>query len=173
MVPFTTRLLKFEKQGEKTGWTYIVVPHDIAESLKPGNKKSFRVKGTLDQFPIRLVALLPMGDGTFIMAVNASMRKGISKKVGAMVKVMIEADASAIRPSKDFLDCLGDEPAALDFFHQLPKGHQNYFSKWIESAKTAATKTKRIALAVNALAKGDGFPEMMRAEKKRKEDLGF
>ena len=35
------------------------------------------------------------------------------------------------------------------------------------------TKAKRIAMAVNALAKGMGFPEMLRAHKKEKEQFGL
>ncbi len=81
---------KFEKQGEKTGWTYIEVPADIAQKLKPGNKKSFRVKGKLDNYKITGVSLLPMGGGSFIMALNAGMRKGIGKRHGAMLKVQLD-----------------------------------------------------------------------------------
>jgi hypothetical protein len=40
-----------------------------------------------------------------------------------------------------------------------------YFSKWIEEAKTSQTKTKRIAMAVTALGLGQGYPEMIRANK--------
>jgi uncharacterized protein YdeI (YjbR/CyaY-like superfamily) len=69
--------------------------------------------------------------------------------------------------------CLEDETAAFTAFKALTTGHQIYFSKWIESAKTEATKAKRIAMAVNALEKGWGFPEMLRANKKEKEQLGL
>ena len=41
MIRYTTSLLKFDKQGEKTGWTYIVIPADIAQQINPGIKKSF------------------------------------------------------------------------------------------------------------------------------------
>jgi hypothetical protein len=41
MVQFTTTIKQFGKQGEKTGWTYIEIPADIAEKLIPGNKKGF------------------------------------------------------------------------------------------------------------------------------------
>jgi uncharacterized protein YdeI (YjbR/CyaY-like superfamily) len=48
----------------------------------------------------------------------------------------------------------------------LSGSHQKYFSKWIESAKTAQTKTKRILMAVTALGQGKGYPEMIRMNKK-------
>jgi hypothetical protein len=166
MVKYTTTILKFEKQGEKTGWTYIEVPADIAEKLKPGNKRSFRVKGKLDSYAISGIALLPMGGGSFIMALNADMRKGIGKRYGAMLKVQLEEDKKGFVFNKDFMDCLNDEPTAIEFFKSLPGSHQKYFSKWIDSAKTDPTKTKRIAWAVTALAKKQGYAEMIRSHKR-------
>lgn len=171
MLKFTATLLKFDEQGEKTGWTYIEIPVELAQRLKPGNKKSFRVKGRLDNFPIASVALMPMGEGDFVMAVNAGMRKGIGKRKGAQISVQLEVDDAPIPLSADLLGCLEDEPKALDFYKSLSKGHQNYFSKWIESAKTEPTKAKRIAQAVNALSKGLHFGHMVRALKAEKNSL--
>src|SRR5215831_3491584 len=92
MIQFTTTLLQFAEQGEKTGWTYIRISAKLAGQLKPGNKKSFRVKGKLDDYVIKGVALMPMGDGEFIMPVNGTMRKGIGKRKGATVKVQLQED---------------------------------------------------------------------------------
>ena len=171
MVEYTTTLLKFDKQGEKTGWTYIEISSDIAQQLKPNNKKSFRVKGKLDNYTIQAVALLPMGEGNFIMPINGAMRKSIGKRHGAQLKIQLLVDNKPIQLSKDFMACLADEPKALAFFHKIPKSVQNYFSKWIESAKTEPTKAKRIVKAVNALAKSQSFPEMIREFQNQKKDL--
>jgi len=163
MVQFTVTIHKFEKQGEKSGWTYIGIPADIAQQLKPGNKKSFRVRGKLDNYKIAGVSLLPMGGGSFIMAINGTMRKGTGKKQGAMLKVELEEDKKLYQLNKEFMECLADEPQALANFRAMPKSFQNYYSKWIESAKTEPTKTKRIAAAVSSLARGMSFPEMIRS----------
>jgi hypothetical protein len=170
MIEFTTTILQFSKQGEKTGWTYIEIPADLAQKLKPGNKRSFRVKGKLDNFSVKTVALLPMGAGSFIMALNAAMRKGIHKKKGAMLKVKLELDNKPYELNKEFVECLHDDPPALAYFETLPKSHQNYFSKWIESAKTIHTRAKRIAQAVNGLSKKQGYGEMLRELKKQKDE---
>jgi hypothetical protein len=169
MVSFTTTILKFDKQGEKTGWTYIEVPAEYAAKLKPNNKKSFRVKGKLDEHTISGVALVPMGEGNFIMAINAAMRKSIGKRKGAKLSVKLEVDDSPPKLSADLLDCLADEPKALEFYKTLTPGHQKYFSNWIESAKTEPTKTKRIALAVNAMSRGLHYGLMIREQKANKE----
>ena len=162
MIQFTAEILKFKEQGEKTGWTYIEIPAEIAQKLKPGSKKSFRVKGKLDNYAIEKVALLPMGEGDFIIPINAAMRKGIRKTKGATIKVSLEEDPRGIEINAEFMDCLADEPKALKFFNSLSKSHQTYFSKWIDSAKTDATRAKRIAESVNGLAQGKDFGRMLR-----------
>lgn len=169
MVQFTTTILQFGEQGEKTGWTYIPVPADLAQQLLPGNKKSFRVKGRLDDHPIEGIALVPMGGGDFILPLNADLRKAIRKKKGAMLQVTLLVDTNTPRLSNDFLACLGDEPTAKAFFATLTKGHQLYFSRWIESAKTEATKTKRIAMAVDALSRHWDYGTMIREERKNRD----
>lgn len=171
MITFTATILKFNSQGEKTGWTYIELPAGAAEELKPGNKKEFKVKGKLDTYKLQRVSVFPMGGGKFILVLNTDIRKAIGKTKGATVEVKLSVDNSDFIFNPDFMDCLSDEPVAKQYFHSLTGSHQRYFSKWIDSAKTDLTKTKRIALAVNALSKKMGYPEMLRAEKARKDEL--
>jgi hypothetical protein len=165
MVTFSAKIQRFANKGEKTGWSYISISEKIAGKINPGYRKSFRVKGTLDSFKIQKVSILPMGDGGFILPVNATMRKGTGKQAGDTLKVSLELDARQLQLNADFIQCLKDDGRALDFFQTLPRAHQNYFSKWIDDAKTISTKTKRITMAVIALAQRQGFPEMIRANR--------
>lgn len=165
MVAFNAIIKKFDQQGDKTGWTYIEIPASIAKKLSPENKKGFRVKGSLDDYEYSMIALLPMGGGDFIMALNAAMRKGIKKQKGATVRVKMLVDKNEIKPPEELMDCLADEPQALEYFNSLNKGHQNYFTNWINSAKTDPTKAKRIAATLNALNKKWDFGQMIRATK--------
>jgi hypothetical protein len=171
MIRFTTTILKFKEKGEKTGWTYITIPAEIAEQLNPGVKKSYRVKGKLDAFAFEAMALLPMGDGDFIMPLKADVRKAIKKTAGDKLNVQLSLQPKGYELDGDFIECLNDEPKAFAFFNSLTGSHRNYFSKWIESAKTEATKSKRIAMAVTALAKKWGYPEMIRAETQKRKEL--
>jgi hypothetical protein len=166
MIRFSATIKKFGAQGEKTGWTYIEVPASLAAQLNPGNKKAFRVKGRLDHHPIAAVTLLPLGGGDFILAVNAAMRKGIKKQKGATIAVEMEIDKTELQPPAALMECLEDEPVALNRFLSLTKGHQNYFTNWINSAKTDPTRAKRIAATIDALIKGWDFGQMIRAMKK-------
>jgi hypothetical protein len=167
MVEFNTTILQFDKQGEKTGWTYIEIPADIACQLLPGNKKSFRVKGMLDGFTIAGVALMPMGQGNFIMALKADIRKGIHKSAGAMLHVKLEFDNDfKVEMPDDLQECFDFEPDAFDFFSSLAKSHRNYFIKWITDAKTSETREKRIINTINAMLRKWDYSKMIREMRK-------
>jgi hypothetical protein len=163
MVKFNAIILQFAEKGEKTGWSYISVPKDIAAQIKPGTKKSFRVKGRLDSHPVSKASLLPMGEGNFILPVNADMRKALHKKKGAMLRVQLEEDDLPPALCGDLLECLRDAPLAHQWFNALPGSHQRYYSKWIESAKTVRTKSARIAMTITAMEKNMSYAEMLRA----------
>jgi len=167
MVTYTAIIFKFGEMGEKTGWTYIDIPPDVAQQIKPDNRKSFRVRGTLDQFTIAGVAVMPMGNGNFILTLNASMRKGIHKREGAMLQVSLEEDVDfkLIVPD-DLQECLADEPEALNFFNSLLESHRRYFINWLNSAKSIETRAKRIGMICHAMSNRMNYPEMIRAAKR-------
>lgn len=167
MFTFKAVIHKYEKNGEKTGWSFIYIPTDVSEAMEPGNRKGFRVKGLLDSFPIEGVSLIPVGGGEFIMPINAAMRKGTHKTTGGILTVCIEIDLKIYALNGDFVMCLEDAPMAYDFFKSLTKSHQNYFSKWIDAAKTAETTSKRITQSIQALSMRLGYSEMMRMNKKK------
>ncbi len=162
MIQFTTTILQFAEQGEKTGWSYIRITAEQAQKLKPGNKRSFRVKGKLDEYPLKKVALLPMGEGDFIIPLKAEIRKAIRKQKGDKVRLQLELDNAKIEPPKELMECLADEPSALEYFKQLTKSHQNYFGNWIRDAKTDETRTKRIVRVVHAMTKKWDYGQMIR-----------
>ena len=164
-IQFSTTLHKFKENGDKTGWTYIEIPAELAKQLKADSRKAFRVKGHLDQYPISGVTLLPAGGGNYIMAINAAMRKGIAKRQGAMITASLELDDRKYELNADLVACLKDDPPAKAFFETLAPSHQNYFSKWIDDAKTDATKTKRIAQAIFGLSNKMDYGQMIRYHK--------
>ena len=162
MIQFTSLIQKFASQGEKTGWTYITVPSKVAEQLKPNNKRSFRVKGYLDAQKVNGLAMIPMGGGDFIIALKADLRRQIKKSKGALLEVKLEVDSAPVKFNADLIECLKDEPQTFGFFKSLAPGHQRYFSNWIDSAKTEATKTKRIAMALSAFERKMDYGQMIR-----------
>jgi hypothetical protein len=169
MVDLTTIILQFADQGEKTGWRYIDIPADVAQELKPNNKKSFRVKGMLDAVPVKGMALMPMGDGNFIMALKADVRKAIRKEAGAMIRAVLEEDAEyKVGIPDDLQECFDEDQEAFVFFMSLAQSHRDYFVKWIESAKTEPTRVKRIVSTANAMTQRMDYGQMIRALKREK-----
>jgi hypothetical protein len=170
MTKFTAILQKLSSKDEKYGWTVVPVTEKIAQKIKPKNKKVFRVKGTIDEHEISGIALMPMGNGEFVMPIKATIRKAIKKVKGAKVTLQLQEDNTPLVINTDLIDCLQDEPTALAFFNSLTASHQRYFSNWVIDAKTEATKAKRIATCVNALAKKWDYGLMIRtgtAERKK------
>ncbi|MES2418255.1 MAG: YdeI/OmpD-associated family protein [Bacteroidota bacterium] len=166
MLNFKAEIEKFDAKGEKTAWSYICVPQAIAEQLRPGERKSFRVKGTLDLVEIAGMALIPMGEGDFIMALKASLRKRLKKEEGGVLEVSLTFDADfKIEIPEDLEICLADGEDLLAQFLSMPKSHQNYYINWLNTAKTEPTRVKRIVMIVNAMAKHYDFGQMIRAGK--------
>jgi len=159
---------KFGKKGEKTGWTYIFIPFDTAEKLNPGSRKSFRVKGCLDKTPISGVSLIPMGEGNYIIPLKSDLRKRIGKKAGAEVWVRLEKDETEYELNQDLMLCLQDDEDAFAFFTAFPFSHQKYFSKYVDAAKTPATKEKRIVQIVKAMLLKQNYAEMIRSSKENR-----
>jgi hypothetical protein len=170
-IKFIATLQKFGEMGEKTGWTYIEIPESLAKVLKPGYRKSFRVAGRLDTYLIKGVALIPIGEGDFIMPVNATMRKALKKMSGDELLVEIYEDNTPFKIDKELKEALTFEKQAGSFWNTLPKSEQRYFSKWITSAKTKETKSDRIAKTIVGLERKQKFGEMLRALKKEKQNF--
>lgn len=169
MVTFDAIILQFGEMGEKTGWQYVNVPADIAQELKPGNKKSFRIRGMLDALPVAGIALMPMGDGDFILVLKAVLRKALHKSKGAMLKVSIEEDTDfKIEMPDDLKECLEFEEGAMETFNAMPGSHRNYFIKWINDAKTEETRAKRIVNTINAMLRKWSYNQMIREMKKER-----
>lgn len=165
MFSFKTTIQKFSNKGEKTGWTYVDMPPDIITKLKLKTKKEFRIKGLMDDVTFDRLATYPIGDGNFIIAINAEMRKKLGKKEGAMVSIKFELDKREALKSQELLDCLSEEPEALEHFKCLTPSHQNYFHKYVLSAKGADTRAGRIVSTINAMYKKMDFGEMVRGLK--------
>lgn len=169
MVTFEAEIERFSKMGEKTGWTFVTIPQDIANQIKPDCRKSFRVKGLLDELPVTGMSFIPMGEGDFILALNSSIRKQLKKEEGTKLHLQLEEDKTfKIEMPEDLELCLLEERHFLENFLSLPKSHQNYYINWLNTAKTEPTRIKRLTQIVIAMDKKQNFSEMMRSYKNNK-----
>lgn len=167
MIRFTALIQQDSRDPEKKGWSFIIIKKSLSDQLNPGVRKGFRVKGKLDNHEITMTSLLPVSGERFMLPINGKMRKATGKKAGDKLAVEMELDKGKLKLSADLLVCLKDEPAAEKYFKSLPPSHQRYYSKWIEDAKTATTRAKRITLTLSALSQQKHFGQMLRDSKEK------
>lgn len=171
MVTFQAEIQRAENQGAAmAGWAYVEVPHAIANQIKPDYKQVYRVRGQIDDHAFAGLALMPMGEGDYYLAINSTIRRVLKKGVGDMLALALEEDKDfKITIPEDLEICLLEEEGDLmDKFMALAKAHRNYFIKYIKEAKTEPTRTRRIAMTVEAMVLGIDFGAMIRLDKSRR-----
>jgi hypothetical protein len=147
--PLVDKAYKLEKFPGKGGWTYAVIPE--IPSDKHAHFGWVRVSGSIDGYPITQFHLMPMGNGKLFFPVKAAIRKAIGKVAGDTVSIILFKDDSPLLIPDDLLICLKDEPEAFNNFELYTDNEKKLFCDWITSAKTIATRDKRIAATVNAV----------------------
>lgn len=166
MIYLKTEIEKYESNGEKTGWSYVYLPQEIADQIKPNSRRGFRVKGFLDELAVNGLSATPIKNDGFIIPLNKNIRKALKKEEGAVIELRLAFDADFKIAMPEVLEvCLAQEEGLLEYFLSLPKSHQNYFINWLNTAKTEPTLTKRLVMLVNAMALKQDFGAMIRANK--------
>jgi hypothetical protein len=151
--PLVNKEYLLEKYPGKGGWTYAAIPEIIQNKHTPFGW--VKVKGSIDNYEIRNYKLMPMGNGRLFLPVKAEIRKKIAKKEGDWVKIILFHDNDPTEIPQELLECLKEDPIAYKVFLSSTDGQQKEYIDWIYSAKTDNTKVKRIAEALNKLAKGE------------------
>jgi hypothetical protein len=166
MVNLKAEIERFSKNGEKTGWSYVFIPQDVADQIKSNSRIGFRVRGFIDQIAISGMSVMPVKDEGFILPLNKPLRKALKKEEGALIELNLEFDVDfKIEMPDDLEICLAQEEGLLEHFLSIPKSHQNYFINWLNTAKTEPTRTKRIVMIVNAMYHKQDFGLMIRSNK--------
>lgn len=164
MINFNVEIERFESNGEKTGWSYVFIPQEVAEQIKPNNRREIRVRGTIDHIAVNGLCLMPVKNDGFILPLKKSLRKELHKECGASIVLNLEHDVDfKIEIPDDLEMCLADEDGLLEQFLAMPKSHRNYFINWLNTAKTESTRTKRLVMIVNAMFNKLDFGGMVRA----------
>jgi len=132
--------------------TGIQVPPDVVASLGPSKRPSVRV--TLNGYTYRST-VAPLG-GVFMLPVSAEVRERAHVAAGDAVEVDVELDSEprAVSVPPDFADALAGDADAARAFDGLSYSHQRQHVLAIEEAKTAETRQKRIAKAIDTLRAG-------------------
>lgn len=150
--PIVNKLFLLEKYEGKGGWTYAVIPEVVQSKSTPFGWVT--VSGSIDGYELKDYRLMPMGNGQLFLPVKAEIRKRIGKQAGDWVKVILFAADDTPSIPADFMLCLRDYPAAEKEFLACSNSQKRAFVRWIYSAKSDATREKRMAEAIALLDNG-------------------
>lgn len=149
--PLVNKKYVLERSYGKGGWTYAIIPE-----ILPDKKTPFgwvRVNGSIDGIEISKYHLMPSGKGALFLPVKSAIRKKIKKQAGDYIHVILFADEDSLDIPEELLQCLQDEPEALQFFNALTESEQYHYVKWIYAAKTDQKKVERISNTLIRLSK--------------------
>ena len=139
------------KQSGKTA-TGIEVPAEVVDSFGAGKRPPVRV--TIKGYTYRSTVAV-MG-GVYMVGVSADVREKAGVAGGEAVDVDMELDTAPreITVPPDFAAALDREPNAKKFFEGLSYSNKQRHVLSVEQAKTAETRQKRIAKAIDQFKEG-------------------
>jgi bacteriocin resistance YdeI/OmpD-like protein/uncharacterized protein DUF1905 len=137
--------------GGKTA-TGIHVPDEVVAALGSGRRPPVRV--TLGTYTYRTT--VASRGGRFMVPVSAAVRSAAGVAAGDELDVRIELDPAPreVAVPDDLAAALDGCPGARERFDRLAYSHRKEHVRAIEEAKTAATRQRRIAKAVEMLTAG-------------------
>lgn len=130
------------------GGCFVAVPQSVVDALGGGGR--IPVAATFDGVGYR-GSVVSMGDGK-VIGVRKATRTAIGKGIGDTVAVTLERDKAPRT-----VTLAGDVAAAFDAadvfasWNALSYSHQREQAGWIESAKRAETRSRRIAVTIERL----------------------
>ena len=132
--------------------TGIRVPEEVVAALGHGRRPPVRV--TIDGYTYRNTVAV-MGGESWV-GVSAAHRTGARVAGGDEVDVDLELDTAPREVSVpvDLAAALDAEPAARQTFDRLSNSDKGWHVASIESAKTTATRERRIGRSITALREG-------------------
>lgn len=140
------------------GWTFLVVPK--VASTKLPSRGMVSVEGTFAGVPFA-TTLRPDGDGGHWLRVDLDLRKTARVAIGDDIAIEMTVASTEPEPSvpSDLGRALASAPAAArEAWSDITPAARRDFIHWIESAKKAETRDKRVATACDMLAKGKRRP---------------
>lgn len=140
-----------------SGGAFVVVPFDVEAAF---GKKRVPVQAVIDGVPYR-GSVVSMGGTRHVLGVLKEIRAAIGKDIGGTVEVVLEEDTAPreVEVPADLQTALAGAPAARECFAGLSYSRQREYVLWIESAKREATRSERIATAVQKLSRGEKLRE--------------
>ena len=156
-VRFTSTL---ERSTNKLWGCHFPVPKRIVEQMAGGNKSGpIRVVCSLIGTAERQCAILPHGNGRFVITVNKKLRETLGLEFGMEVSVSVKKDESeyGLPLPEELRELLRQDREGNRMFHALTRGRQRTLLYIIGSAKDTEKRIERALVIVDHLKANKGI----------------
>jgi hypothetical protein len=134
---------------EEGGGTFVNFPHDVEKLY--GVKGRVPVNVTFDGIPYR-GSMVKMGGPCHILLILKEIREKLGKDRGDEVQVTVELDeAPRIVELAKGVEAAYKKAGVLEPYRSLSFSHQREYNLWIEDAKQAETRKRRIEKAIEQI----------------------
>lgn len=136
-------------QNAGGGGAYVEIPFDVEAAF--GSKRP-KVKALIEGIPYR-GTLMRMRTECHILGIRKEIREQIGKTFGDEVKVSVQEDTEprTVDIPADLTQAFELEPEAKTYFERISYTHQKEYVTWIEEAKRAETRLKRVTKTIEML----------------------
>lgn len=141
-------------EASDKGGMFVKVPFSVPETF--GKKGQVKIKATIDGEPYRGVIASMGGEGHFLIVVKA-IRDKIGKTAGDPVHVELKEDTeprTVVLPA-ELVAAFKEQPGLAATFNAMAYTHQKEYVEWIEGAKKAETRERRVRKAIEMISKGE------------------
>lgn len=140
-----------ERSDNKIWGSHFGVPRSIAEKLIDG--RSCRVVFTLNGSDEQQRALLPRGDGSFVITVNKGLLKALNLEVGMKVTVTLRKDESqyGLPMPEELQELLRQDKDGDRLFHALTAGKRRTLLYIVASARDPEKRLQRSLVVIRHL----------------------
>lgn len=151
--PLINTHITLERMPGKGGWTFARIP-DVQKSKDGAPFGMVRVKGTIDGYELDSCSIMPMGNGSHFLPVNAIIRKQIKKEEGDTVHFILYKDDEPYKVPYELQHRLEEEGVYKQFVKHRP-WEQRMCAKWIYAAKRPETVNERIIKTIFRLRRNE------------------
>jgi hypothetical protein len=139
------------------GGTLLDVPENISEALAQRGRVPVRV--SVNGVAFR-GSLMPTGDGRHVLGVTKAQlaEAGVAQGDRVDVELARDTEPRVIEPPADLAAALAGVPEAEAAFAGLSYTHRREYVRWIEEARRAETRSRRVVKAVEMLRDGVRTP---------------
>jgi hypothetical protein len=150
---FVARLRKPAQYGNAPGWGFVLVPIEVSSTFPRRGRLAAEVQIGTHAAP---VLLEPDGKRCHWLRLDADVIAKTGLRFGAdfSATLLLPAEEPSPAVPADFAAMLTEHPAAHATWQSTTPVAQLDWIHWVESAKQASTRAKRIADAVAMLAEG-------------------